>query len=321
MKIVCPKCKTAYELAPVALGSAGRTVRCARCQSQWFAEAPKAVPLGSRPRPNFVPVPARQPTPENAVTAAGSLDIVAAPEAMVAPVEAVAPSPPPPPAKPVAPAVAAASAPPSAAESQNAATPPAGASTTESAADPAEAGATEEAAAPKVDIESLAARRLAKRRSPRKPTKSTFAISRIAAVLAALIAIDAGLLIWRTEVVRMLPQTASLYEYVGLPVNLRDLAFKDIHTTYDEQDGVTILVVQGSIIATGRSAVDVPRLRFAIQAANGHEIYAWTALPSRTKLAPGEALPFKSRLASPPEQGRSVKIRFFNRQDVASGLR
>ena len=104
-------------------------------------------------------------------------------------------------------------------------------------------------------------------------------------------------------------------------VNLRDLAFKDIHTTYDEQDGVTILVVQGSIVATGRSAVDVPRLRFAIQAANGHEIYAWTALPSRTKLAPGQALPFKSRLASPPEQGRSVKIRFFNRQDVASGLR
>jgi hypothetical protein len=80
-------------------------------------------------------------------------------------------------------------------------------------------------------------------------------------------------------------------------------------------------VVDGTIVATGRKVVDVPRVRFAIQAANGHEIYAWTTLPTRTKLAPGEALPFRSRLASPPEQGRSVKIRFFNRQDIASGLR
>jgi hypothetical protein len=67
--------------------------------------------------------------------------------------------------------------------------------------------------------------------------------------------------------------------------------------------------------------VDVPRLRFAISAANGHEIYAWTALPTRAKLSPGEVLPFRTRLASPPEQGRTVKIRFFNRRDIATGLR
>lgn len=310
MKIVCPNCKTAYELAPVALGSAGRTVRCARCQTQWFAEALKAVPLGSRPRPTFTPV------------VAATADVVAAPEAAASNVEAVAPPPAPPPAAAEAnPPTTPPTAPPPAGESQNAAAPTAvNESATGSAADPVEAGATEETT-PKADIESLAARRLAKRRPPRKPAKSRFPISRIAAAVAGLVAIDAGLVIWRTEVVRVLPQTASLYEYVGLPVNLRDLAFKDIRTTYDEQDGVTILVVDGSIVATGRSTVDVPRLRFAIQAANGHEIYAWTALPTRTKLAPGEALPFKSRLASPPEQGRSVKIRFFNRQDVASGLR
>jgi len=120
--------------------------------------------------------------------------------------------------------------------------------------------------------------------------------------------------------VRALPQTESLYEIIGLPVNLRDLKFKDIKTTQEKHNGSTILLVEGTIVATGRVAMDVPQLRFAISAANGHEIYAWTALPPRNKLAPGEAMPFLTRLASPPEQGQTVKIRFFNRRDITAGL-
>jgi hypothetical protein len=133
--------------------------------------------------------------------------------------------------------------------------------------------------------------------------------------------VNASLILGRAEVVRVLPQTASLFEAIGLQVNLRDLGFKNIKTTQELHDGVNILVVEGTIVATGRSVTEVPRLRFAIGAANGHEIYAWTALPSRTKLAPGETLPFRTRLASPPEQGRSVKIRFFTPHDLAAGLR
>jgi hypothetical protein len=36
-------------------------------------------------------------------------------------------------------------------------------------------------------------------------------------------------------------------------------------------------------------------------------------------LQPGERVQFKSRLASPPAEGRNLDIRFFNRRDVASG--
>lgn len=170
------------------------------------------------------------------------------------------------------------------------------------------------------DIETIAARR-AKARPFRRRTKPAWRMSGLAATIAALVAVDAGLVIWRNDVVRMLPQTASLFGYIGLPVNLRGLTFKNIHTAYEDQDGMNILLVDGTIVANGRSVVDVPRLRFAIEAGNGHEIYAWTALPTRTRLAPGESLPFRSRLASPPEQGRSMKVRFFTRQDLASGLR
>lgn len=143
----------------------------------------------------------------------------------------------------------------------------------------------------------------------------------LAAAIIALAVIDAGLIVGRAEVVRILPQTASLFASIGLPVNLRDLAFKDIKTTWEEQDGATMLVVGGTIVATAKTVVDLPRLRFAIGTVNGQEIYAWTALPTRTELAPGETLAFRTRLASPSEQGRSINIRFFTRPDLATGLR
>src|SRR5260221_14715354 len=37
MKIVCPNGDTAYQVQPSAVGPSGRSVRCARCQTVWFA--------------------------------------------------------------------------------------------------------------------------------------------------------------------------------------------------------------------------------------------------------------------------------------------
>jgi hypothetical protein len=50
------------------------------------------------------------------------------------------------------------------------------------------------------------------------------------------------------------------------------------------------------------------------------EIYTWTALPTRSLLAPGDTLAFQSRLASPPPETRDVLVRFFNRHDLGVGI-
>src|SRR6478672_3182051 len=42
MLIVCPSCSTSYTIEPASLGSAGRTVRCARCKTTWFADTSPA---------------------------------------------------------------------------------------------------------------------------------------------------------------------------------------------------------------------------------------------------------------------------------------
>ena len=40
-----------------------------------------------------------------------------------------------------------------------------------------------------------------------------------------------ALMIWRVDIVRLLPQTATFYRMVGLDVNLRGLVFKDVKIT------------------------------------------------------------------------------------------
>lgn len=39
MVLICPSCATAFQIAADALGAGGRSVRCARCKTVWFAEA------------------------------------------------------------------------------------------------------------------------------------------------------------------------------------------------------------------------------------------------------------------------------------------
>jgi hypothetical protein len=171
--------------------------------------------------------------------------------------------------------------------------------------------------APK-NIERAAASRSGKR--PRSHRRITLSRHALPASLCALVLILVCLVAARQQVVRLLPQTASLYARVGLPVNLRGLAFENIKTVREVQDGVPMLVVEGEIVGTTGRHIEVPRLRFAVTDGGGKEIYAWTVRPARTLLPPGETVPFRSRLASPPAEASGVSVRFFNRRDAQAGF-
>ncbi|MCB1413698.1 MAG: zinc-ribbon domain-containing protein [Xanthobacteraceae bacterium] len=135
-------------------------------------------------------------------------------------------------------------------------------------------------------------------------------------VMAAL---SMALVVWRAEIVRLLPQTARFYRLIGLDVNLRGLAFKDVRVTTETADDKPVLVIEGSIVTTGRGAVELPRLRFVVRDAQGGEIYGWNAVMEKPVLKPGEKAWFRSRLASPPPEGTSLDVRFFNKSDLLKG--
>jgi predicted Zn finger-like uncharacterized protein len=139
------------------------------------------------------------------------------------------------------------------------------------------------------------------------------------AATAAMGALVLALLVWRADVVRLMPQTATFYKMVGLDVNLRGVTFKDLKVTTESVEGKPVLVIAGTIVSASRKPVDLPRLRFSVRDTQGVEIYAWNTVLDQTVLKPGEQAAFKSRLASPPAEGRNIDVRFFNRRDITAG--
>jgi hypothetical protein len=155
------------------------------------------------------------------------------------------------------------------------------------------------------------------RRFPRLPQfRAPFSPATACAAMGALVL---AILIWRADVVRLLPQTAAFYRLVGLDVNLRGLRFKDVKVSSEMVDGKPVLVIEGSITGESNKPLEIPRLRFSVRDAQGAEIYAWNAVLEQSVLRPGERAQFKSRLASPPPDGRNIDVRFFNRRDLTGG--
>jgi predicted Zn finger-like uncharacterized protein len=316
MKIVCPSCQTSYEVSAASLGAEGRQVRCVRCKEVWFATpaedaAPAAEAAGMRTAAAAASAQYRRgagASPDPTADMADDWGLAATGQA-----EGDDGS--------VDPNLAARAADRSHVRFEDP-MPDAGAEAFQAADDapPLAPGGDEPQAShePSADIETFAARRA---RRERLRNQSRSGRPSATTVLVLLIAINAALLGWRTDVVRAMPQTASLFAAIGLPVNLRGLAFSEVTTTTEAHDGVTMLLVQGTITNITKQPRDVPRIRLAMKNAAGAEVYTWTSLPERTALAPGDSESFRTRLASPPLDGQSVEVRFFNKRDLARGGR
>jgi len=69
---------------------------------------------------------------------------------------------------------------------------------------------------------------------------------------------DAAIVAERTDVVWAMPQTASFYATLGLPVNLRGLHFTRVAATAERHDGEPILIVQGEIGNGTTQSAEVP---------------------------------------------------------------
>ena len=288
MHIICPHCTTSYAINPATLGSAGRTVRCSRCKETWLARPEDAVEMAEA-------VPAAMPEPAAPATDDASDDWEALAREDAAQDTPVVDSP-----------------------SISAGWPAEG--------EGAQAGSDGDwPSAARQDAENdqeipvtTHSQRLARLfrlpSLPRIPFLPSFGLPTACTAMGALVL---ALMIWRADVVRLLPQTATFYKMVGLEVNLRGLAFRDIKITNETVDGKPVLVIEGTIVGQTRAPVELPRLRFSVRDAQGAEIYAWNAVLEQPVLNPGERAYFKSRLASPPPEGRNIDVRFFNKRDLA----
>jgi predicted Zn finger-like uncharacterized protein len=315
MLIVCPSCGTSYDVELASLPPSGRQVRCLRCRRVWRAELSHVDQLHAA-------AAAIAPGAEGA----GAVETISRSANGLASADAE-----PEPGSPAADAGENGSMSDGAADAEvfsggddeaaDVQGPPIvpgrldeGRPVIEVEADPPPAPVVELAE----DIETAASRR---RRRSIKRQALRWPLSHVQTATLALALVSTIVVGWRSDVVRSLPQTASFYTLLGLPVNLRSLTFEDVVTSTEQHEGVPILVVEGNVVNGAHKIVEVPRLKFVVRNAARQEIYSWTAVLSRASLSPGEALAFHSRLASPPADAHDLVLRFANRRDLVATTR
>ncbi|MCC2110644.1 MAG: zinc-ribbon domain-containing protein [Hyphomicrobiales bacterium] len=259
MKIVCPNCGTAYQLSSQALGRAGRTVRCARCRSEWLAQRDDGEDDFSE---NLAETTLVSPEPETAPVD-DPADVSHNLEEAIRRIE--------------------------------------------------ERTIDAETAIPDYsigNIENAARDRGGKKRLPligqnRHPPAA-------AAAVAFGILLLGGALLFRAEIVRMVPDLAGFYRMAGLAVNVRGLEFAELKTSQVYKDGVPVLVVEGEIANVTGAAVLIPTIRFALRNDTNREIYTWTHDVRTSILDAGQTAHFRSSITGMPGGGESVQMRFID---------
>jgi predicted Zn finger-like uncharacterized protein len=286
MQIVCPHCTTSYAVDAATFGSAGRTVRCARCKETWLAFPEEvatayAATTGAEDGSGWDdPPPESSAAEEVPVVDSPSIssDMPASPDHEDAEWTSLA---------------------------------------RHEVDDILEGPRRTRSLIDRLGLSTLSLGPIARSRGlQRLAYKSPVSLPVACAAMGAVLL---GLVIWRADIVRLMPQTATFFKMVGLGVNLRGLAFEDVKVSTETVDNKPVLIIEGNIVDIGKKAVDIPRLRFLVRDAHGTEIYAWNAVLDQPVLRPGEKAWFKSRLASPPPEGREIVVRFFNRRDLSAG--
>lgn len=278
--IVCPNCTTSYDVDPAKLGPNGRTVRCSRCKESWLALPVDEMSMAMAAETG--PDAASNHAQDEQDWQASDTPIIDSPSISTA-VDA--------------------------GEDRSLDVHP-------------DWQAMEEEPKPAGRIGRLLAALKIPIKLPPLPHVPLPQFMKhywtLPAACAGMAAFAIALVIWRADVVRLMPQTAAFFKTAGLEVNLRGLKIENVKVTSETVEGKPVLVIEGFVAEAARKAAQAPRLRFVVLDDKGAEIYAWNSVIEQTVLQPGERVPFRSRLASPPADARTIAVRFFNRRDIGA---
>ncbi|TYC52589.1 thioredoxin [Rhodobacterales bacterium] len=304
MKIKCPDCSTSYEIKAEALGPEGRSVKCAKCGSRWFVSAdeeesePDFKAAADEPPDDAGPDPDENTLKDEAEWAADGDEPPAEEEDDIAADEDDDSS------------------------AFGRATGDAANEEDRFAAELSDDDDDDDEI--KTDIETQAKR-------PKiivNPDK--FRQNHIGAVLnwmarrnfrriggmalcGLAIAICFSLVVMRDSVVKQSPDLASLFQLIGMDVNLRGLEFRNLRTFTEVEAGKQVLVVEGSIRNLEEARNSVPAVRLSIRNAGSQEIYAWTVEPRTKSLNALDETRFRTILADPPDDASDIQVRFVDR--------
>ena len=138
----------------------------------------------------------------------------------------------------------------------------------------------------------------------------------ITAIIATILSATT-LIALREKIVLVAPPAATAYKAVGLPVNVMGLDLRKLSSRVVMDGARKVLAIEGEIANVRRKPTPVPQLALTVRGDDGQAKYAWTSPAPKTQLQPGETVPFRARLAAPPESGAEVLVRFEASEEAA----
>ena len=147
-------------------------------------------------------------------------------------------------------------------------------------------------------------------RERRRRKSRAAALSAWTAIGAALLVIVAGLLLFRGEVVKRWPESASTYAAIGMPVNRFGLEFLETEAERFFDGTTPILEVRGAVQNTSRRTQDAPLVRVILLDDQGAEV-AEAYAPVTPSSIPSEATAlFAARIENPPFESFELELDF-----------
>ncbi|HEC91148.1 MAG TPA: DUF3426 domain-containing protein [Alphaproteobacteria bacterium] len=341
MIISCPQCNTRYSVDGNAIGQSGRMVGCSRCGNQWH-QVPVAAPLPPpiQPRPILPPQP-RMAQPQIA-------EPEPAPPPPPPPPPPPEPAPPPPPPPPPEPEPKPEPEPEPKPEPEPEPEPeevPVSEQESEQLSDEQlneMLGDSDELEAPGSFVEE-------KEEEEDEPVniddlpepeplpdalispedeigeydedeeeeeEESGGMVRMLIMVFVLIGIiggfGAGLYFGRGMIVNYLPGAAAVYNMVGLGVAPlgEGLEIKNVKSTRNSENNLSLLVVRGTIINISDKPRKVPLIRVTLFDTNGDEVQNVIVTPKAKEIAPAKIMAFKAKVKDPSPLARRLEVTF-----------
>ena len=129
--------------------------------------------------------------------------------------------------------------------------------------------------------------------------------------MAATLAIVVGLaVVFRVDVVKIMPGSAKAYALAGLPVNTLGLVIEGSRAEPALQDGHAALSISGMIRNVEDHAIVTPPLKIELLDKAGKTIVTKVARPADPVVPPGETRHFALAILDPPTTAHDLQISF-----------
>ena len=142
-----------------------------------------------------------------------------------------------------------------------------------------------------------------------------------AGMSAALAVVIAAAVVFRVDVVRLVPRTAGAFASVGLPVNQVGLVIEQLRAEPSLQDGHAALTISGVLRNIEDKPVEAPPLRLSLLNPAGKRVGGKVAAAADPIVPPGETRHFAIAILDPPSTAKDLEIGFVLDANAAKAVK